>query len=93
MRLTCSAHGCKVNHDGDVFVTKACVSPDMLIHTQHGHTVKPLRIIKKQTLTFVDNGAIGGVPGNVQMVRNAGYRQVIQHDGSQCPAYRPMGKL
>ncbi len=40
-----------------------------------------------------DNSAIGGVPGNVQMARNTGYRQVIQHDGSQGPAYRSMGKL
>ena len=43
--------------------------------------------------TFVDNGVIGGVPCNIQMIRNTGYRQVIQYDGSQGPAYCPMGKL
>ena len=65
----------------------------MLIHTEHGHTVKPLRVIKKQALTLVDNSVIDGVPGSAQMVRNTGYRQVIQYDGSQGPAYCPMGKL
>lgn len=69
------------------------VPADLLIHTEHGHTVKPLRVIKKQALTFVDNSVIDGVLGNVQMVRNAGYRQAIQHDGCQPSAYRPTGKL
>ena len=55
-------HGRKVNHDGDVLVTTACMSPNMLIHAQHGHTVKTCRVIKKQAPSFVDNGVIGGVP-------------------------------
>lgn len=46
------------------------MKPDILTHAQHGHTVKPLRIIKKQVSPFVDNSVIGGVPGNIQMIRN-----------------------
>src|SRR5690554_7905312 len=86
-------HRREVNHDGDVLVTPACMPPNMLIHTEHGHTVKPLWVIKKQALTFFENSAINSVPSNAQMVCNARYRQVIQHDGSQCPAHRTTGKL
>jgi hypothetical protein len=75
-------HGRKVNHDGDVLVTTACMSPNMLIHAQHGHTVKTCRVIKKQAPSFVDNGIISGVPCNIKLARNTRYRQMIQHDGS-----------
>jgi hypothetical protein len=56
----------EVDDHGDVLLPAAGVPPDVLIHTDDPHPVEPARVLDQQTPAFVQNRAVGRVPGDAK---------------------------
>ncbi len=87
------ADGGEVDDHGDVLVTAARVSPDVLIDTEDADPVEAVGVIDQDPLPLRQNGVVGGVPGHREGVSDPGDSEPLRHERFQRPPQRGLRQL
>jgi hypothetical protein len=69
------------------------MSPDVLIHADHGNAVEPARIVDEDTLAFGKDRVVRGVPRHPKTLGHAGHGEVLDDDPFQRPPQTPARQL
>jgi hypothetical protein len=83
----------QVDDHGDVLVATPGVAPHVLVDADYAHAVEPGGVVDEDALAFGQDRIVGGVPGDPVSLGDPGHRQMVAHNGFQCPAQAAAGQL
>lgn len=83
----------EIDDHGDVLVTLAGVSPDVLIHTDSGDVVEPVQVIEQPPLALSKDRRVPGGPRHTEPRGDAGDGEMIEDQARQPPRQSAAGDL
>jgi hypothetical protein len=83
----------EVHDHGDGAIPAACVSPDVLIDADRGHTLEASGIIDQDAIALGQDRGARGVPGDAETGSDSADRQVVDEQAGERPGERGAGEL
>lgn len=83
----------QIDDDGDALAAKRRVPPDVLVDTEHSHTVEPCWVSEQQLLAGGQDGGVDGVPCRAEVRGDAADGHPVDHEAFQRPQHGRPRKL